>query len=222
MYAPTLRQIDAASKLPGIVGVSRVPLADRAPPERMDGPAGYSGAGNMGDMVRLHCRSPSAAHAAQCCVCETRSIYGPIVYYVASLRNFGVHFYWAVSRRSCSSRRARRSLGYGQTNSKNGSAQNAKASPVLAQQASFEAFLRQPESQKLVEFHHRKLAEKLARAQENRRNKEFRAQVCEKPLCQVILGVPCALARSAEEHCAYLAVPAVSAACYGCSHHQGI
>jgi hypothetical protein len=45
------------------------------------------------------------------------------------------------------------------------------------QQASFEQFLRQPESQALVEHHQRKLAQRLARRQEERRSKEFRAQV---------------------------------------------
>jgi hypothetical protein len=45
------------------------------------------------------------------------------------------------------------------------------------QQASFEQFLRQPESQALVEHHQRKLAQRLAKRQEERRSKEFRAQV---------------------------------------------
>jgi hypothetical protein len=48
---------------------------------------------------------------------------------------------------------------------------------TIAQQASFEQFLRQPESQALVELHQRKIAQQLARRQEKQRNKEFRAQV---------------------------------------------
>ena len=48
---------------------------------------------------------------------------------------------------------------------------------MFLQQASFEQFLRQPESQALVELHQRKIAQQLARRQERQRNKEFRAQV---------------------------------------------
>lgn len=48
---------------------------------------------------------------------------------------------------------------------------------IVVQQASFEQFLQQPESQALVEHHQRKLAQRLARRQEERRSKEFRAQV---------------------------------------------